>query len=168
LFPYLQVELSTLFILGFVIALSLICLKLKNIHVKKHFLLPLTFGLYTGWLIIATVVNVAAALVKMQWGGFGITPEIWAIIILIAGVFIAFGILHNNQNVVLTLPVAWAYLGIYQFLKAPEGFAGAHGVLQMVALAGMAVLIGVSAIRLYLNGYELYPAIEEEDLSSLD
>ena len=56
LFSYLQVELSTLFILAFAIILSLICLKINMIHTKNRFLLPLTFGLYTGWLIVATVV----------------------------------------------------------------------------------------------------------------
>lgn len=157
LFSYLQVELSTLFILGFVITLALICLKLKKIHVKRRFLLPLTFGLYTGWLIIATVVNVAAALVKVQWGGFGINHEIWAIITLIIDVLLTFVVLHSNCNAALPLPVAWAYLGIYQFLKAPEGFNGQFGLLQIVALAGMAILIGMAAIRLYLNSYGLFP-----------
>ena len=157
LFSYLQVELSTLFILGFVITLALICLKLKKIHVKRRFLLPLTFGLYTGWLIIATVVNVAAALVKMEWGAFGINHEIWAIMILIVGVLLTFLVLNSNGNASLPLPVAWAYLGIYQFLKAPEGFGGEYAMLQIVALGGMAVLIGMAAIRLYLNGYGLFP-----------
>ena len=157
LFSYLQIELSTLFILGFVITLSLICLELKKLHTEKRFLLPLTFGLYTGWLIIATVVNIAAALVKLEWGGFGLPHEIWAIITLIIGVLVVFAILKSNRNAALPLPVAWAYLGIYQFLKAPEGFNGAYGILQIVALGGMAVLIGIAAIRLYLNGYALYP-----------
>lgn len=163
LFSYLQVELSTLFILGFVIVLSLICLKLKKINIKKRFLLALTFGLYTGWLIIATVVNIAAALVKLEWNGFGINEEIWAIITLIIGVLVVFVVLHRTLNAVLPLPIAWAYLGIYQFLKAPEGFNGQFALLQVVVLAGMTVLVGMAAIRLYLNGYALFP---EEDVSN--
>lgn len=157
LFSYLQVELSTLFILGFVITLAIICLKLKKIHVGKRFLLPLTFGLYTGWLMIATVVNIAAALVKLEWGAFGISHEIWSIIILIIAVGLIFIVLRSNRNPAFPLPVAWAYLGIYQFLKAPEGFGGQYGILQVVSLAGMAVLIGMAAIQLYLNNYDLYP-----------
>ena len=119
LFSYLQIGLSSLFILGFVITLALICLKLKKIQTRRRFLLPLTFGLYTGWLMIATVVNVAAALVKLEWGGFGIGHETWAVIILIVSVLLVYLVLHSNRNAVFPLPVAWAYLGIYQFLKAP-------------------------------------------------
>lgn len=158
LFSYLQIGLSTVFIGAFVIILALICMKLKKIHTRRRFLLPITFGLYTGWLMIATVVNIAAWLVKLQWGGFGISPEIWAIIVLVAAVGIVFAVLRINQNPVLPLPVAWAYLGIYQLLKAPAGFQGEHTMLQIFALTGMVVLIGMAAIQLYLNKFELYPA----------
>ncbi|MHC1770170.1 MAG: tryptophan-rich sensory protein [Flexilinea sp.] len=156
-FSYVLVELSLLFILGFVITLALICQKLLKIQDKKRWLLPLTFGLYTGWLFIATVVNTAAALVKLKWNGFGFTNDTWAIIILIIAVFLVIFVLSKNRNAAFPLPVAWAYFGIWQFLKAPEGFKGEFGLLQTVALAGMAVLIGVAAIQLYRNRFSLLP-----------
>ena len=156
-FSYVLVELSLLFILGFIITLALICQKLLKIQDKKRWLLPLTFGLYTGWLFIATVVNTAAALVKLKWNGFGFTNDTWAIIILIIAVFLVIFVLSKNRNAAFPLPVAWAYFGIWQFLKAPEGFKGEFGLLQTVALAGMAVLIGVAAIQLYRNRFSLLP-----------
>ena len=156
-FSYLLVELSVLFILGFVITLALICQKLLKIQDKKRWLLPLTFGLYTGWLVIATVVNTAAALVKLKWNGFGLANDVWGIIILLIAVFLVIFVLSKNRNAAFPLPVAWAYFGIYQFLKAPEGFKGEFGLLQTVALAGMAVLIVVAAIQLYRNRFSLLP-----------
>lgn len=156
-FSYLQIELSSLFIFAFLITLSLICIKLRKIHEKNRFLLPLAFGLYTGWLMIATVVNIAAALVKVQWSGFGIDHEIWAVITLIIGVILVFIVLQSNRNASFPLPIAWAYLGIYQFLKAPQGFKGEFGLLQIVCLVGMVVLIGIAAIQLYKNHYRLLP-----------
>ncbi len=156
-FSYLQIELSTVFILVFAITLAFISLKLNKIHTKGHFLLPLTFGIYTGWVFIATVVNVAVALVKVEWNGFGVETEIWAIITLIIGLALAFVVLTSNKNVVFPLPIAWAYLGIYQFLKSPDGFNGEYGLLQLVSLGGMAILIGMSAIQLYKNEFKLLP-----------
>lgn len=161
-FSYVLVELSLLFILGFVITLALICQKLIKIQDKKRWLLPLTFGLYTGWLFIATVVNTAAALVKLKWNGFGLTNDTWAIIILIIAVFLVIFVLSKNCNAAFPLPVAWAYFGIYQFLKAPEGFKGEFGLLQTVALAGMAVLIVVAAIQLYRNRFSLLPVSDDK------
>jgi hypothetical protein len=156
-FSYLQVELSALFILAFAITLSLICQKLLKIQTGKRWLLPLSFGLYTGWLFIATVVNIASALVKLKWSGFGIANDIWAIIILIISVPLVILVLAKIRNAIFPLPVAWAYFGIYQFLNAPEGFKGEYGLLQTVALAGMAVLIGVAAIQFYRNHFSLLP-----------
>lgn len=156
-FSYLLVELSCLFIFGFLITLSVICIKLKKIHVKKTFLLPLTFGIYTGWLMIATVVNIAAALVKIEWGGFGLEHEILAIIILAIAIVLVLVVLLSNKNASFPLPIAWAYFGIYQFLKAPEGFKGEFELLQNVCLVGMAILICIAAIQLYKNHFEMVP-----------
>lgn len=161
-FSYVMVELSFLFILGFVLTLALICQRLLKIQEKKRWLLPLTFGLYTGWLFIATVVNAAAALVKLKWNGFGLTADFWGIIILIISVFLIIFVLSKIRNAAFPLPVAWAYFGIYQFLKAPEGFKGEFGLLQAVALAGMAVLIGVAAIQLYRNRFSLLPVADHK------
>lgn len=156
-FSYVQIELSVIFILGFVITLYLICQKLVKIQDGKRWLLPLSFGIYTGWLFIATVVNIAAALVKLKWNGFGIADDIWAIIIIITAVLLVILVLSKIRNAAFPLPVAWAYFGIYQFLNAPEGFKGEFGLLQTIALAGMAVLIGVAAIQFYLNHFLLLP-----------
>lgn len=156
-FSYLQLELSTIFILGFVIILSMISLKLRKIQKGRRFLLPLTFGLYTGWVFIATVVNFSATLVKLEWQGLGIGDETWAIITLLVAVVLVFLVNQSNKNASFPLPIAWAYLGIYQFLNAPEGFNGQYGFLSISALAGMAVLIGIAAIRFYLNNYALLP-----------
>lgn len=154
-FSYLFVELSSVFIFGFLVTLSLLGLKLRKIHTKKRFLLPLTFGLYTGWLMIATVVNISASLVKIEWNGFGIDKEILAVVTLIVAIVIVFFVLQSNKNAVFPLPIAWAYFGIYQFLKAPEGFDGAYALLPVVCLIGIVVLIGIAAIQLYKNEFSL-------------
>lgn len=156
-FSLVWVELSALLLLAFVVTLSLICRRLLKIQEHKRWLLPLTFGVYTGWLFIATVVNIAAALVKMQWNGFGIADDIWAIVILVVAVLLVIAVQLSVRNAAFPLPIAWAYFGIYQFLRSPEGYNGQYHLLQIVALAGMAVLIGAAAIQLYRNRFTLLP-----------
>lgn len=160
-FSFVQIELSVLFILLFVITLTLIDQKLIKIHDKKRWLLPLTFGLYSGWLFIATVVNIAASLVKLKWDGFGISNELWGVIMLTIAVFLIILVLLRIRNAVFPLPVAWAYFGIYQYLNSPTGFKGEFGLLQIVALVGMAVLIGVAAIQFYRNHFSLLPKSDQ-------
>lgn len=156
-FSYVQIELSVLFILGFVIILSLICQKLLKIQDRKRWLLPLSFGIYTGWLFIATVVNIAAMLVKLKWNGFGIAAEIWAIITLIIAILLVIAVLSKICNAVFPLPIAWAYFGIYQFLNAPEGFKGEFALLQNITLAGMVILIALPSIQFYRNRLSIIP-----------
>lgn len=153
----MQIELSVLFILGFVITLSLICQKLLKIQDRKRWLLPLSFGIYTGWLFIATVVNIAAMLVKLKWNGFGIAAEIWAIITLIIAILLVIAVLSKICNAVFPLPIAWAYFGIYQFLNAPEGFKGEFALLQNITLAGMVILIALPSIQFYRNRLSIIP-----------
>ena len=146
-----------LFILGFVITLSLICLKLLKINDGKHWLLPLSFGIYTGWVFIATVVNIAATLVKLNWNGFGIADDIWAIITLIVSIVLVILVLVKIKNSVFPISIAWAYFGIYQFLKAPEGFKGQYGSLQITVLIGMAILLVLAFIQFYRNHFYVVP-----------
>ncbi len=162
-FSFLQIGLSTIFILAFAISLSLIVKQIGALHTKKRWLLPAAFGMYSGWLLIATVVNVAAWLVKVGWDGFGISPEIWSIIILIVAVLLTLMVVFNTKNAIIPLPIAWGYYGIYQFLNAPEGFNGRYTILPLFAIIGLVFLIGIAGIQFYRNQYGLMldPAVRE-------
>lgn len=117
--------------------------------------MPLTFGLYTGWLMIATVVNVAASLVKIGWNGFGLADSVWAFIILIIAASLVMLVTYRTQNAALPLPVAWAYYGIYQNLV--NAHSGNFQLLEITAIILMVVLIGVAAIQFYRNRYGVLP-----------
>lgn len=160
-FSFLQVELALFFIFAFVITLSLINLKLLKLNDRRRWLLPMAFGLYGGWLFIATVVNTAAALVKQQWNGFGIAPELWAAVILVIAVFLVGAVALRLRSAIFPVPVAWAYFGIYQFLKAPQGFQGQYGMLEVVALAGMTLLLTLAVFILYQNRFSVFPLSPE-------
>jgi len=94
----------------------------------------------------------------LKWNGFGIEPDVLAIGMLVIAVLLAIAILMKLRNAAFTLPIAWAYFGINQFLNAPEGFKSEFPLLETVALAGSAVLIGIAAIQLYRNNFSLLPA----------
>lgn len=158
-FSFILVEISVLFILGFVITLALINIKLLEIHEGKRWLLSVSFGLYCGWLFIATVVNIAAALVKINWSGFGLTQETWGIITLVVAIILLIGVVLKIRNAIFPLPIAWAYFGIYQFLKSPSGFNGEFATLQMVSLFGMSVIIIISVVMFVRNKFSVLPEV---------
>lgn len=156
-FSYLQLELSVIFIVAFLFSLSLILEKLLSVKSKGHFIIPLSFGLYAGWLFIATVVNISATLVKLNWNGFGISDTLWAFTILIVAVVIVFLVNVKNKNAVFPLPIAWAYFGINIFLKSSQGFSGSYPILEKASIVGMILLIMISIFRFYKNNYKIIP-----------
>ena len=156
-FSYLRIGLSTLLIFGFVITLALINQKLRDIQTPKHWLLPLAFGFYGGWLFIATVVNTAAWLVQIEWGRFGIAESLWGTLILLVALVLTFGVLQQHRNAIYPIPIAWAYFGIYQALTMNVDGPNPYGVMPWVALAGMVVLAGMAIYRLSQNGFTPFP-----------
>lgn len=154
-FSYVQIELSVLLIFAFLATLLLICFKLRRIQIKKQFLLPLTFGLYTGWLFIASFVNLAALFVKLNWSFFGIGNEIVAISMIVIVIILTIVAQSQVRNSVFPLPIAWAHWGIYVFLKAPNGFNGEFNILQITALVGMAFLTFMSLGCFYRNNFSI-------------
>ncbi len=160
-FSYLQLILSTIFILVFVVVLVLICIRLLEMNDGNHFLLPLSFGLYTGWLFIASVVNIAATLVKANWNGFGIEPEILAYGTLIIAILLVIIVMLKIHNVIFPLPIAWAYFGIHKFLVSSEGFNGEFTTIQTVSLIGLGAFVLRSAFQFYKNRFTLIPRKKE-------
>lgn len=156
-FSYNLIGLSTIFIFLFLLVMVFIVKKIGKIEGKRRFLLPIAFGLYSGWLFIATVVNIAAWLVKIQWGGFGISPELWSVIILLVAILLTFLVLRDIKNCLFPIPIAWAYFGIYNNLISPETYQGQYNLLQNVSLVGVVILIGLASIQFYKNKYSIMP-----------
>ena len=71
-----------------------------------------TFGIYLGWICIALIANVTALLVRYGWTGFGISDEIWAIVMILAGAGIASLAIVAFKNPFIGLSVTWAFTGI--------------------------------------------------------
>ena len=94
---------------GMLIALIYINILIKDLPTG---IIKASFGIYLGWICIATIANVTALLVYYNWGGFGISEEIWTIVMISAGALIATLTLYNLNNPFIGLSVAWAFIGI--------------------------------------------------------
>ncbi len=70
------------------------------------------FGIYLGWICIATIANVTALLVAVNWQGWGISEEVWAVIMVLAGALVTALIIRNYRNPFTGLAVIWALTGI--------------------------------------------------------
>lgn len=72
----------------------------------------LPFSIYLGWITVATVANVTSLLDYLKWDRFGIAPEIWMGLVLVAVLVIAALMNFSRRDVAYALVILWALAGI--------------------------------------------------------
>jgi hypothetical protein len=85
--------------------------KSRTVKAEKY-LAHLPFSVYLGWITIATIANVTALLVDINWNGFGLGQQFWAVAVIAIGIAIALSILFTRRDIYYCLVVDWALLGI--------------------------------------------------------
>jgi len=138
---YEKLPLSLLIMLGLLAVLTYINLQLRG---QPMGLTRAVFGIYLGWICIATIANVTALLVNYNWGGWGVPEAAWAIIMIVAGLLITSLALYRLQNPALGLAVVWAFAGI---VINRQGDYPAIATTAAVAAIIMATFAIYSAIR---------------------
>jgi len=78
----------------------------------EKYLVHLPFSVYLGWITIATIANVTALLVDINWNTFGLGEQFWAVAVIVVGIAIALSILFARKDIFYCLVVDWALLGI--------------------------------------------------------
>ncbi|MDX2243021.1 MAG: tryptophan-rich sensory protein [Leptolyngbyaceae cyanobacterium bins.302] len=79
---------------------------------QDRWLLRIPFSTYLGWISVATVVNVALALYSVGWNGWGITPEVWTVLMLIIATGLGVMLLRQRQDIAYALVLVWAFVAI--------------------------------------------------------
>ncbi len=129
----------------------LICLILINQEInteklskKEYFFIRLPFSVYFGWITVATIANATVLLVSLEWRGFGLAEEIWAVIIIFLGFIIGATTMLKNRDVAYGLVIVWAYAGILLKHLLPEGFNGQYFEVIITTAICMILLLFAS------------------------
>lgn len=69
-------------------------------------------SVYLGWISVATVANISNLLYAVNWDGFGIAPQVWAVIMIVIASLLGalMTVLRRDSGYVFVL--AWAFAGI--------------------------------------------------------
>lgn len=133
---YEKLPLSLLVMVALLI--TLIHINIRISHLSPG-IIKATFGIYLGWICIATIANVTALLVHYNWNSFGISEETWAIVMIFAGTIIAALAIYKFRNPFIGLSVIWAFTGI--IIKQQNNYR-AIVIACIVAL----LLVGIFAV----------------------
>lgn len=101
-----------------ILLISLIAIYLRldigrsRVKAAEKWFVDVPFSIYLGWITVATIANVTSLLEYLGWGGWSISNQIWALIMLAAGVVVAGAVHLTRYDVAYMLVILWAFVGI--------------------------------------------------------
>jgi hypothetical protein len=79
---------------------------------SERWRIRIPIGIYLGWISVATMVNIAAALYSQNWNGWGISPQDWTVILIWIAAALGLWISLQGQDRAFPLVISWALLAI--------------------------------------------------------
>jgi hypothetical protein len=106
----------------------------------ERYFVHLPFSVYLGWITIATIANVTALLVDINWSTWGLGEPFWAVAVIVVGIAIALSVLFTRKDVYYCLVVDWALLGI--LLKRLSDTTVPDQSVVVATIAGLVLITG--------------------------
>jgi tryptophan-rich sensory protein len=106
---YEKFGLSVLIMIILLASLIIINQRLSNASIG---IFKASFGIYLGWICIATIANITVWLVSLNWTAFGISHDIWTGIMITIGLVISISAVYKFNNPFVAISVVWAFIGI--------------------------------------------------------
>ncbi|MGZ0039469.1 tryptophan-rich sensory protein [Paenibacillus ottowii] len=114
LWQYVYVELCVIVIILYLLSLIIVYMRTRTPQPTRGemWFVKLPFSLNLGWVSVATLINIAVALKKNEWSGWGLNETVWAIIILLIGTALAILVSFPYRDSIYPLVFVWAYVAI--------------------------------------------------------
>lgn len=80
--------------------------------IKTAIFLRWPFYIYSGWISVALIANIAAYLTKIDWPGFGISETVWTLILFAIAAMIHLYMIWKMNRSVFALVAVWALIAI--------------------------------------------------------
>jgi hypothetical protein len=108
----------------------------------ERWCIDIPFSVYLGWVSVATIANITDYLYFIKWNGFGIDPQLWAVIMLAIASVLGLLMATRERNAAFLLVFVWSFVGIANKqaaapLVATSAWAAA---LVVLVLAGYSLL----------------------------
>jgi hypothetical protein len=148
-FEYLSLSVVLMFLL--LVTLIAIYLRLNigksMVSLQEKLAVHLPFSVYLGWITIASIANVAVALVSVGWDGFGISQETWAELIVIIALLITLLVVATRKDVAYGLVVIWAFSGIAVKQSGNQTIFMMTTIGAVIVAIALIVSVSISKLR---------------------
>ena len=124
-----------------------LCLPFPRATRQQKWLVRNPISVYLSWIVLATILNGAITLQSWQWDGWGISSQIWTIIMLLIAAFITHLITIPRLDFAYALVFIWGVIAI------------AIKNLNYIVISGTAIGLSLALIILLVS-FSFYTPID--------
>ncbi len=114
---YLLIVPSMGMMIGLLATLVLLYLRLGvgqfAVSVAESWLARVPFSIYLGWITVATVANAVTTLIELDWNGWGLSGQVWALLLVLIAASIGVAFALSRRDIPYNLVLLWAFAGIW-------------------------------------------------------
>jgi benzodiazapine receptor len=151
LWHYDQIVLSVAVMFALLATLIAVYLRLgigkASVTLKEKVFVHLPFSVYLGWITVASIANVASALVSIQWDGFGLASETWAVLVIAVALLITLAVIATRRDIAYSLVLVWALVGIAVNQSAYQNIVTAVTASAIIIIVALAAFLLVSKLK---------------------
>jgi len=122
----------------------------SSISWRERIAVQAPFSVYFGWITIASIANVAAALVSVGWNGLGLSAETWGILVILIALLITTLVVITRRDVAYGLVIVWALIGI------SSGQSGNQNITLLTQISAV-VVAAVIVVTIILQIFKSKP-----------
>jgi len=114
----------------------------SSVTTAERWTVDIPFGIYLGWITVATVANITDWLYLVEWNGFGIPAPTWAVIMIAVASLVGLAMAVARRDAAYLFVLVWSFVGIaVKQTPAPDVVLAAWiGAGFMLALAGYSLV----------------------------
>lgn len=151
LWQYEQITSSVIAMFALLATLIMIYLRLNigksSVSLREKLCVHLPFSVYLGWITVASIANVAAALVSINWDGFGLSDVTWAVLVIVVALIITLLVVFTRRDVAYGLVIIWALAGIAVKQSGTQSIVTTAEISAVVVAVALVSAILISRFR---------------------
>jgi hypothetical protein len=148
LWHYDQIVLSVALMFALLATLLAVYLRFgigkTSVTLKERAFVHLPFSVYLSWIAVASIAKVASALVSIQWDGFGLASDTWAVLVIAVALLITLAVIATRKDVAYSLVLVWALIGIAVNQSAYQNITMAATISSVIILVALAAFLATS------------------------
>jgi hypothetical protein len=109
---------------------------------NRRYLVHMPFSIYLGWITVATIANASTLLIDLNWNGFGISEEVWTVVMVTTATLITLIVLFTRRDLFYSLVIIWAFVGII----SKRVSVGEPFYLSIIIFASAGIFLIVSTV----------------------